>query len=79
MKKSGRLKIFLILRIIEAKSNIGLNGLAEMRTGNSMMLLNLIILQKLSRIFTPVIPINCNFEQELESEKGIYLLERPRI
>ena len=58
-----------MLEIIEAKSNIRLNRLAEIKTGNGMMLLDLIILQKLSRIFRPVIPINRDFEQELESEK----------
>ena len=40
---SGRLKIFLILGIIEAKSNIGFNGLAGMKTGNSIIFLDLII------------------------------------
>ena len=51
-----------MLRIIEAKSNIGLNGLAKMKTKNSIMLLDLIILQKLLRIFIPIILINRNFE-----------------
>ena len=79
MKKSERLKIFLILRIIKAKSNIGLNELARIKTGNGIMLLDLIIFQKLSRIFIFVILINCNFKQELESEKGIYLFKRSYI
>ncbi len=79
MKKSGKLKTFLMLGVIEIKYNIGLSGLARMRTGIGMMLLDLIILQKLSRIFMPVIPINRDLEKELKSEKGIDLLERPRI
>ena len=68
-----------MLGAIEAKYNIGLSGLVGMKTGNGMMLLDLIILQKLSRISTPVIPINRDLKQDLESEKGIDLLERPRI
>ncbi len=43
IKKSGKLKIFLILGVIEIKYNIELSGLAEMRTGIGMMLLDLII------------------------------------
>ncbi len=68
-----------MLGVIEVKYNIGLSGLAGMRTGIGMMLLDLIIFQKLSRIFIPVIPINPNLEKELKSEKGIDLLERPCI
>ncbi len=68
-----------MLKVIEVKYNIGLSGLAEMRTGIGMMLLDLIIFQKLSRIFISIIPINRNLEKELKSEKGIDLLERPRI
>ncbi len=79
MKKSGKLKIFLMLGVIEVKYNIGLSGLAGMRTGIGMMLLDLIILQKLSRIFMPVIPINHDLKKELKSEKGIGLVERPCI
>lgn len=37
------LKIFLILEIIKAKSNIKLNELAKIKTKNSMILLDLII------------------------------------
>ena len=44
MKISGRLKIFLILGMIETKSNIGLNRLVKMKTGNNMLLLDLIII-----------------------------------
>ena len=79
MKKNGKSKTFLMLGAIKAKYNIWLSGLVGMKTGNGMMLLDLIILQKLSRISTPVIPINRNLKQDLESEKGIDLLERPRI
>ncbi len=62
MKKSGKLKTFLMLRVIEVKYNIGLSGLAEMGTGIGMILLDLIILLKLSRIFILVIPINHDIE-----------------
>ena len=79
MKISRKLKTFLILRVIEIKYNIRLSELTGIKTGNGMMLLNLIIFQKLLRIFTPIIPINRNLKQELESEKRIDLLERPYI
>ncbi len=79
MKKSGKLKTFLMLGVIEVKYNIGLSRLAWMRTGIGMMLLDLIIFQKLSRIFMPVILINRDLEKELKSEKGIDLLERSCI
>ena len=68
-----------MLGAIKAKYNIGLSGLVRMKTGNGMILLDLIILQKFSRISMPVIPINRDLKQDLESEKGIDLLERPRI
>ena len=51
-----------MLEIIKAKFNIRLNGLAEMRIENNMMLLDLTIFQKLLSIFTPVIQINHDFE-----------------
>ncbi len=76
---SGKLKTFLMLGVIEVKYNIGLSGLARMRTGIGMMLLDLIIFQKLSRIFMSVIPINHDLKKELKSEKGIDLLKRPHI
>ncbi len=79
MKKSRKLKTFLMLGIIEVKYNIGLSRLAGMTTGIDMMLLDLIIFQKLSRIFMPVISINHDLKKEQKSEKGIDLLERPRI
>ncbi len=79
MKKSGKLKTFLMLKVIEVKYNIGLSGLAEMRTGISMILLDLIILQKLSRIFMLIIPINRDLKKEQKSEIGIDRLERPHI
>ncbi len=68
-----------MLGVIEVKYNIGLSGLAGIRTGIGMILLDLIILQKLLRIFMPVILINHDLKKELKSEKGIDLLERPRI
>ncbi len=68
-----------MLGVIEVKYNIGLSGLAGIRTGIGIMLLDLIIFQKLLRIFTPIIPINRNLEKELKSEKKIDLLERSRI
>lgn len=65
MKKSEKLKTFLILKTIKSKSNIRLNRLTEIKIGNHMTLLNLIIFQKLLKIFMPVIPINCNLKLEL--------------
>ena len=62
-----------MLRVIEVKYNIGLSGLARMKTGIGMMFLDLIILQKLLRIFMPTISINCNPEQKLKSQKKIDL------
>ena len=64
MKTSEKLKIFLMLGIIKAKSNIKLNELAEIKSGNGMILLNLIISQKLLRISISIIPINRNLEQK---------------
>ena len=58
MKKSRKLKTFLMLKVIKIKYNIGLSGLAGMKTGNDMILLDLIILQKLLKIFILVILIN---------------------
>ena len=68
-----------MLGIIETKSNIGLNKLAEIKFKNGIILLGLIILQKLLRIFMPIILINRNIKQKLENEKRIYLLEKPCI
>ena len=51
-----------MLGIIKTKSNIGLNRLVEIKIENSMMFLDLIIFQKLLRIFMPVILINRNFK-----------------
>lgn len=76
MKKSKNLKTFLILRVIKVKYNIELSRLVEMKTENGMTFLDLIILQKLSRIFMLVIQINRNLKQGLENKKGIDLLER---
>ena len=53
-----------MLKIIEAKSNIGLNGLVEMKIGNGIIFLDLIIFQKLSKIFIPIIPISRNLKQK---------------
>ena len=47
MKKSEKLKIFLILRIIKVKFYIKLNKLAKIKIRNDMMLLDLIIFQNL--------------------------------
>ena len=58
MKKSGKLKIFLMLKVIKEKFNIEFNRLAEMKTKNIMMLLDLIIFQKLLKIFIFIILIN---------------------
>lgn len=65
MKKSGKLKIFLIIKVIEEKFNIGLNKLAEIKTRNSIIFLNLIILQKLLKISMLVILISRNFKQKI--------------
>ena len=43
MKMSQKLKKFLMLRVIKVKYNIGESGQAEMKIGNGMMLLDLII------------------------------------
>lgn len=55
---SKKLKKFLILGVIELKYNIRLNGLAGIKTGISIIFLDLIIFQKLLRIFMAVISIN---------------------
>ncbi len=68
-----------MLGVIEVKYNIGLSELAGMRIGIGMMLLDMISLQKLSKIFMLIIPINRDLKKELKSEKRIDLLERPRI
>ena len=51
-----------MLGIIKVKSIIRLNKLAEIKTGNNIMLLNLKIFQKLSRIFMPVHLVNSNLK-----------------
>lgn len=79
IKKTEKLKTFLILKVIKIKYNIRLSGLVGMKTGNDMMLLDLIIFQKLSKIFMLVIPTNHNPKQELKSEKRINLLKKPHI
>lgn len=43
MEKSEKLKTFLILKTIKSKSNIRLNRLTEIKIGDHMTLLNLII------------------------------------
>ncbi len=43
MKKSRTLNTFLILEVIEIKYNISLSGLAEIKTKNDMIFLDLII------------------------------------
>lgn len=50
MKKSESLKILLMLEIIEAKFNVGLNGRVVIKTQNDIIFLNFIIFQKLLRI-----------------------------
>lgn len=62
-----RLKIFLIYEIIEVKSNTKLNRLAEMKTKDSIIFLNLILFYKLSKIFILIILINYKLKQEIES------------
>lgn len=57
-----------MLEIIEKKFNIRLNGMAKMKTGNGMILLNLIILQKLLKIFMFVILISYNLEQKKDNK-----------
>lgn len=53
-----KLKISLMLKLVTKKFNTKLNRLAVIKTRNAMMLLNLLIFQKLLRIFIFVIPIN---------------------
>ena len=50
-----------------------------MKTGISMILLDLIIFQKLLKIFMLVTLINRNLKQEQKSEEKINLLERSCI
>lgn len=73
------LKTVMMLRVMEVIYNNRLNKQARIRTVNDMMFLDLIILQKLSRIFMTVIWINYKFKQELEVKKEIDLLKRPCI
>lgn len=68
-----------MLRIIEVKYNIELSELDEMRINIDIILLDLVNLQKLSRIFMPVILINRNLKEKLKNEKEIKLFERPCI
>lgn len=49
-KKNKKLKIFLILEVIEKKFNIRLNRLAKIKTRNSIIYLDFIIFQKLLKI-----------------------------
>lgn len=53
-----------MLEIIKEKFNIGLNRLAKIKIENSIILLDLIIFQKLIKIFMLVILISYNFEQK---------------
>ena len=53
-----------MLKGIKDKSNIKLNGLAGIKTENDMILLDLIIFQKLIKIFMLVIPISRNLKQK---------------
>ena len=63
------LKTFLILEVIKEKFNIRYNKPARMKVENSMMLLDLIILQKLLRISIFVFLINRNFKQKKMTKK----------
>lgn len=58
------LKTLLMLGIIKAQSNIGLNRLVEIKTRNGIILLDFIILQKLLKISMIIILINRNLKQE---------------
>ena len=73
MNSRERLKIFLMLKIIKVESNIGFNKLAEMKTGNSMIFLDLMIFQKLATNPMIVIQISCNLKQKKMKEKKNYL------
>lgn len=50
MKKNGKLKKFLLLKIIGGKFNIKLNNLVRIKIKNSIIFLNFIIFQKLLKI-----------------------------
>lgn len=69
------MKIFLILKIIKIKSNIWLNRLAEIKIGNGVMFLDLIILQKLLKISMPIIQISHNLKKKYEKKNKKLLKE----
>lgn len=55
-------KIFLVFGTIKAKYNIGLSVHVRIKTGNSITLLDLMIVKKLLRILTIDILINYDFK-----------------
>lgn len=79
MKKSVKLRTFLMLGVIKVKYNIRLSRLARIKTRNGMMFLILIIVQKLLKIFIPIIPINHDLKQEVKSKKKIDLFKKSHI
>ena len=71
IKKNGKLRTFLMQEIFEEKFNIGSNELAGIKTKSGMMLLDLIILQKLLRIFMLVILISRDLNQKISQDKKV--------
>ena len=63
--KNQKLKTLLMLKVIRKKFNIGWNKLAGMKTKNGMILLDLIIFQKLLKIFILVISISRNLTKKI--------------
>lgn len=61
---------------MKVKYNIGLSEVATIWIKNGMILLDLIIVQYLSKILMPIIAINRIFKKELKKEKKIVFLKR---
>ena len=56
-------------KVFKEKFNIGKSRQAEMKIGNGIIFLDLIILQKLLRIFMLVISISRNLKQKIKQNK----------
>lgn len=65
IKKSAKLKTFLIKEVFKKKFNIRSDKLTKIKTWSGKMLLNIIIFQKLSRILIFIILISYNFNQKI--------------
>lgn len=78
MKKIGKIKTFLILEIFKKKVDIVANRLIVMRTKYSIIVLDLIIFQKLLKIFILIIQINHNFKQKIIKEYKIIIVKKSK-